>query len=477
MRIRRGRSQLVASGLAGAAIAGSALLGTTSTLQSAQVVLTDTAQAYYLRGTDIGRFPPDAEFAAYVDSVINVTAGPHLPAQKINYPASFWPVSAGYLSAPTYNASVHTGLQAAHAALDGQSGAIVFGYSQGAVVATEYKRQAGAVGDTYVLLANPNRPNGGILERFSGITIPILGISFNGATPTGGDVTYDIARQYDGWADFPKYPLNLLADINALMGIAYLHGTYDLQVDPAVLDDPSKTDRQQYGSTTYYLIHTDLLPLLMPLQGLIPEPILKAIDAPLRVLVELGYDRKNYGAAAGAGWFKPVNPIQVVKDMVDAFVNEVRGKTSTASVTAVSSTQAVAAVAATGQNSAVPAATGLNSAVPAVQESRSSVAGPNNAVSVGPKAGASAHTTTEGAGTNTSRSADPAGATSESGPAPEKSTAILSRPRPLSTDSHDAGMPRLGESHATRAAAQQTRPDGHRSDSPHLSRSHAKNPR
>jgi hypothetical protein len=467
MRIRRGRSQLVASGLAGAAIAGSALLATTSTLQSAQVMLTDTAQAYYLRGTDIGRFPPDAEFAAYADSVIDVTAGAHLPAQKIDYPASFWPVSAGYLSAPTYNASVHTGLQAAHAALDGQSGAIVFGYSQGAVVATEYKRQAGAVGDTYVLLANPNRPNGGILERFSGITIPILGISFNGATPTGGDVTYDIARQYDGWADFPKYPLNLLADINALMGIAYLHGTYDLQVDPAVLDDPSKTDKQQYGSTTYYLIHTDLLPLLIPLHGLVPEPILKAIDAPLRVLVELGYDRKNYGAAAGAGWFKPVNPIQVVKDMVDAFVNEVRGKTDTASVTAVSSTQAVASVAAAGQNSAVPA----------VQESRSSVAGPNDAGSVGPKAVAAAHTATEGAGTDTSGPTDPAGVTSESGPAPEKSTAILSRPRRLSTYDRDVSAPRLGESHATRPVAQQTRPDGHRSDAPHLSRSHATNPR
>jgi hypothetical protein len=127
----------------------------------------------------------------------------------------------------------------------------IYGYSQGAVVATEYKRETGTVGNTYVLVANPNRPNGGILQRFNGVTVPILDIAFNGATPTDGDLTYDVARQYDGWADFPKYPLNLLATANALLGIAYLHGKYDLDIDPAVLNDPAETDISQHGDTTY----------------------------------------------------------------------------------------------------------------------------------------------------------------------------------------------------------------------------------
>ena len=92
-----------------------------------------------------------------------------------------------------------------------------------------------------MLRSNPSRPNGRILERFVGITIPILDITTTGATPTAGAVTYDFARQYDGWADFPAYPLNLLALANAIAGIYYLHGTYESQVDPAVLKRPTPT--------------------------------------------------------------------------------------------------------------------------------------------------------------------------------------------------------------------------------------------
>jgi PE-PPE domain len=309
---------MMAGGLAAAAITGSVLLGAMPTLQGAQVTLTATTQAYYLRGTNIGRFPSDTAYAAFADGVIDATAGPHLPAQKVDYPAAFWPASAGYLTDPTYGASVRIGLDALHSTADGQGNALIYGYSQGAVVATRYKRETVAAGNTYVLVANPNRPNGGILQRFNGITIPILDVPFNGATPTGGDLTYDIARQYDGWADFPNYPLNLLATVNALLGIAFLHGMYDVDIDPAVLNDPSQTDVSQHGNTTYYLIHTDRLPLLMPLQGVLPDRVLDRLDKPLRVLVELGYDRTDYGKGTGAGLINPVNPVKVVKDLVDA---------------------------------------------------------------------------------------------------------------------------------------------------------------
>ena len=201
---------------------------------------------------------------------------------------------------------------------NGQTGVIIYGYSQGAVVATEYMRGTGAVGNTYVLVANPNRPNGGILQRFNGVSVPILDITFNGATPTAGDITYDIARQYDGWADFPKYPLNLLATANAVLGIVYLHGKYDQDIDPADLDDPAKTDKTVHNNTTYYLIHTDRLPLLMPFDGILPDAFLDALDAPLRGLVELGYDRTNYGIPTTAGLFPQVNPADVSNDLGDA---------------------------------------------------------------------------------------------------------------------------------------------------------------
>ena len=127
---------------------------------------------------------------------------------------------------------------------------VVYGYSQSATVATLEKRFLAQPGNTpagttvnFVLAANPNRPNGGILERFAGLHIPIVGVTFNGATPTDtGMTTVDVARQYDGWADFPTNPLNLLADLNAGLGIYYLHGNYSGLGQPEL--------QGQFGDTT-----------------------------------------------------------------------------------------------------------------------------------------------------------------------------------------------------------------------------------
>jgi hypothetical protein len=104
----------------------------------------------------------------------------------------------------------------------------VYGYSQSATVATvatvekRFLAQNPVPGTTvgFNLIANPNRPDGGILERFAGLYIPIVGVTFNGATPTDtGMPTVDVAREYDGWADFPTNPLNPLADVKAGLGI------------------------------------------------------------------------------------------------------------------------------------------------------------------------------------------------------------------------------------------------------------------
>ena len=114
------------------------------------------------------------------------------------------------------------------------------------------------------MIGNPNRPNGGFLARGPDwLRIPILGVTFGGPTPTDtGNETLDFTRQYDGWSDTPTNPLNLLSDINSGLGIFYLHSDY---LSPAV-GTPVLQD--QYGDTTYYLIPTDTLPLLMPLQRL-----------------------------------------------------------------------------------------------------------------------------------------------------------------------------------------------------------------
>jgi pimeloyl-ACP methyl ester carboxylesterase len=296
----------------------------TPTLSMSPQVM-DTATVWYIRGTNIGDNPDDTAFEAFTGRMLtgsNVAGGSY---EKIDYPASFWPVSGGGLSDPTFDQSVAQGLSE----LDGkpQTGDVIYGFSQGAVVASEYKAQHPDQDVTYVLVENPDRPNGGILERFNGVSIPILGITFNGATPNTGPTgphTVDISRQYDGWSDFPTYPLNVLATANAIAGIYYLHGKTQSDVTAEQVaaaknsGDPMYYQNDTATNTEYYLIPTDELPLLMPFNGIVPKPILDAIDPPLRVLVELGYDRTDYGTPTPAGIAPVVNPITVATDLVSA---------------------------------------------------------------------------------------------------------------------------------------------------------------
>jgi hypothetical protein len=107
--------------------------------------------------------------------------------------------------------------------------------------------------------------------------------------------------------------LNLVSTLNAALGIAFMHGVNNqiAQVDFTTLNDPARTDIVTDGQTTYYTVPTNRLPLLIPLQFFIPSPILTALDAPLRVLVEWGYDRGiSPGAATPASLIHWTNPIR-----------------------------------------------------------------------------------------------------------------------------------------------------------------------
>jgi PE-PPE domain len=183
-----------------------------------------------------------------------------------------------------------------------------------------------------VLVENPDRPNGGILERFVGLHIPILNVTFNGPTPNTGAKTVDISRQYDGWSDFPTYPLNLLADANAIAGILYLHGNTQNLTDPAVLEalkaggNPMYYQEDPATNTTYYVIPTPELPLLMPFTGIVPKPVLDALDPPLRALIEMGYDRSNYGTPAPAKLFPTSHPAAASTSVAPAVTPSVSGK-------------------------------------------------------------------------------------------------------------------------------------------------------
>lgn len=209
---------------------------------------------------------------------------------------------------------------------------VVYGFSQSATIATLEKRSLAAeyaYGDgpdvTFVLIANGNRPNGGFLSRGpAGVTIPWFlqfgGATFSGPTPTDTQyATVDIAAQYDGWSDFPENPLNLLADINALMGITYLHlgGVYD----NTSLTQSGVIDQGQYGDTHYYLISTDILPLLMPLEsfGTLGHALADTLDPVLRVIIESAYDRSTSpGQPTSWNIFYFEDPVKLTKDFFEA---------------------------------------------------------------------------------------------------------------------------------------------------------------
>jgi PE-PPE domain len=156
--------------------------------------------------------------------------------------------------------------------------------------------------------------------RFPGLYIPILDFSFNGPAPTDTQFdTVEIAQQYDGFTDFPLYPLNLVADLNAVLGIVYVHAyLFDVSLSP----DPTKPPpmKGKHGDTSYYFFENPDLPLFGPLRTLgVPEPVIDVVEPFFREIVELGYDRSiKPWEPTPARLIPPLNPATVATDLIGA---------------------------------------------------------------------------------------------------------------------------------------------------------------
>lgn len=165
--------------------------------------------------------------------------------QLVDYPRS---------SSPTSIAKGIANLDAALKATKGPK--IVLGYSQGAQVASGWMRahandkSAPSAKDlTFILTGNPLRSTGGY-----GIGQPTWDGTKGIATPTNTPWRIiDIARRYDGWADWVADTKNTWAVTNANSGKFTIHGQYD-QVD---INNPTNTV-WTYGNTTYVLTQEGL---------------------------------------------------------------------------------------------------------------------------------------------------------------------------------------------------------------------------
>jgi len=153
---------------------------------------------------------------------------------------------------------------------------------------------------SFVLTGDPNAPNGGLFERLDGLSIPALGITFNGATPSDLYPTTIYTQEYDGFADVPQYPINFLSDLNSLAGIYYVHPTYE-NLTPTQIGSAIQLPTVGDTMTTYYMIPTQNLPLLDPLRAIpvVGNPLADLLQPDLKVLVNLGYGDPNYGWSQG----------------------------------------------------------------------------------------------------------------------------------------------------------------------------------
>ncbi|WP_205876573.1 PPE family protein [Mycobacterium camsae] len=273
---------------------------------------------------------------SYVNNALANYVTPNFPAftvanaQALLTPAqSYWITGIKTL---TEDASWAQGLtildNAIHSQLTSGNHVVVQGFSQGAGIASlemAKLKAAGVPSDavSFSLVGNPMNPNGGLYSRFDGLTLPSMGKSFPGSTPANDYPTVVYTIEYDGFADFPRYPLNIVADANAMLGALYVHPLYPT-LTPAQLATAVELPTEGPTMTTYYVIPTQNLPLLEPLRtSFLGNTIADLIQPDLKVIVNLGYGDPDYGYSTSPanvptpfGLFPDVSPARVVNALV-----------------------------------------------------------------------------------------------------------------------------------------------------------------
>jgi PE-PPE domain len=185
-----------------------------------------------------------------------------------------------------------------------QNPLVVFGYSQSASISSDVMRELAGQGVPsddvhFVLIGDPDNPAGGAEIVNSNLSPEYL--AANVATPNDLYPTDVYTHEYDGVADFPKYPINLLSDLNAALGFIYEHGTY-LSLTPEQIADAIQLPTTAADTmVNYYIIPAESLPVLDPLRliPIIGQPLYDLLEPDAKILVDLGYGSIDQGWASG----------------------------------------------------------------------------------------------------------------------------------------------------------------------------------
>src|SRR5690625_3407734 len=297
---------------AGVTLIGAGLLAVTPAVSAAPDLQFHAVQL--AAGEDVGLVVggtgtpiPDADYIAGGDAYIQRIL-PGAVSQGVFTPEGGSPIYTGVKSLP-FDTSFAQGTTILTADIEKQVDAgntvAVFGESQSSTISGMVMPNLEADGVDadavkFVLVGDPSNPDGGLLERCAPLSLPSIGITFSGATPS--DTIYDTeiyTQKYDGFADSPKYTLNVLADLNAFLGIEYVHPTYrDLTADQIDNAIQLPTSEGYDGVTDYYMIpmaDDQVLPLLRPFEGIpgIGKPLVDLLNPVLTQIVNLGYDNPD----------------------------------------------------------------------------------------------------------------------------------------------------------------------------------------
>ncbi|SBS79228.1 PE-PGRS family protein (fragment) [uncultured Mycobacterium sp.] len=253
----------------------------------------------YFAGTSQAGGPPLSLLAGYdrLNHQIGANWFPDSTAQVVNYPASMGLLSFS-LAAPGVDDAVAMGRgslddQIMNAVADGDP-VVIAGLSEGTLVINR---------ELAYLATTPSAPPADLL-KFALFSGPESGL-FDVYLPAGAwlplvnytvhrlaDSQYDVSvvfHQYDGWADPPDRPWNLLAVVNSLVATLYLHNGPALAL-PSDAVEVSRVTSRLGGTTTTYMIPSATLPLLGPLQQLgVPERAVDALNSVLKPIVDAGY--------------------------------------------------------------------------------------------------------------------------------------------------------------------------------------------
>ncbi len=391
-------------------------LGMVATAGAGVVSLAAMLNAGYAHADDIGLviggsgLPiPGPEYVAaanalYIDNALNPiypgTTYPDPYANGLFTPEGLYPLTgvhtlplnypSGPDGFPSGSTSVGQGMTILENAIASNAASgdttTVFGYSQSATIASQVMLQLDPSGTPqpdsglqFLLIGDPSNPNGGLLSRFDGFTttsghvvsdplnLPSLGVAFDGATPANDYATSIYSLEYDGFTDFPRYPLNFLADLNAFLGINEIHGTYlnggiggsgptAAEIAGATLLPGSALGGATDSLTNYYMIGETA-----PLVSLLPAPLQELLGPDLTYLINLGYGNGALGYSVDVnspadvntpfGLFPDVSGSQVfstlVTDTQQGFQNLMSGTdpyAATSTIDAASTGQSMAEV-------------------------------------------------------------------------------------------------------------------------------------